>query len=111
MAGSNFVDYVKICCRSGKGGGGSAHFHRDKTTAKGGPDGGDGGRGGHIIMRGNSNQWPLLHLEYKRPVMPSHGENGSGNQKQGGGGRCMDIGDARGTIRRDAGSGGGGCRR
>ena len=61
--GSNFVDYVKICCRSGKGGAGSAHLHRDKRTAIGGPDGGDGGRGGHIILKGNTQFWTLLAPE------------------------------------------------
>ena len=61
MAGSNFVDYVKIFCRSGKGGAGSTHFHREKYIPKGGPDGGDGGRGGHIILRGNKDYWTLVH--------------------------------------------------
>jgi GTP-binding protein len=64
MSGSNFVDYVKIFCRSGKGGAGSTHFHREKFIPKGGPDGGDGGRGGHVILRGNKNYWTLLHLKY-----------------------------------------------
>ena len=68
MAGDNFVDYVKICCRSGAGGAGMAHFHRDKRTTKGGPDGGDGGRGGHIILKGNSHMWTLLPLKYKKHV-------------------------------------------
>ena len=63
---SNFVDYVKIFCRSGKGGAGSAHFLRDRNTAKGGPDGGDGGRGGHIIIIGNDQMWTLLHLKYQK---------------------------------------------
>ena len=66
MASSNFVDFVKIYCRSGKGGAGSAHLHREKYVAKGGPDGGDGGRGGHIILRGNSNYWTLLLLSLTR---------------------------------------------
>ena len=66
MSNSNFVDYVKICCRSGKGGAGSKHFHRDRTTAKGGPDGGDGGRGGHVILRGNKQIWTLLNLKYRK---------------------------------------------
>ena len=66
---SNFVDYVKIFCRSGKGGAGSTHFRRDKSTAKGGPDGGDGGNGGNIIIKGNSNMWTLLHLRYKKHIV------------------------------------------
>jgi len=74
--GSNFVDYVKICCRSGQGGSGSAHLHRDKNTAKGGPDGGDGGRGGHIILKGNSQLWTLLHLKFRKHVIAENGENG-----------------------------------
>ncbi|HTB05431.1 MAG TPA: GTPase ObgE [Bacteroidia bacterium] len=77
MAESNFVDYVKICCRSGKGGAGSVHFHRDKTVAKGGPDGGDGGRGGHIILRGNKQLWTLIHLKYRKHVIAGDGDNGS----------------------------------
>ena len=80
---SNFVDYVKIFCRSGKGGAGSAHFHRDKTTSKGGPDGGDGGQGGHIILKGNSQMWTLLHLKYKKHIFAEHGGVGSGNHKHG----------------------------
>ena len=66
MASSSFIDYVKIYCRSGKGGPGSLHFHRAKYVPKGGPDGGDGGRGGHIILRGNRNLWTLLHLKYQK---------------------------------------------
>jgi GTP-binding protein len=77
MAESNFVDYVKICCRSGKGGQGSVHFHRDKTVAKGGPDGGDGGRGGHIILRGNKQLWTLIHLKYRKHVIATDGERGT----------------------------------
>ena len=77
MSNSNFVDYVKIFCRSGKGGGGSTHFHREKYIPKGGPDGGDGGRGGHIILRGNKDYWTLLHLKYDRHVQAEHGGNGS----------------------------------
>ncbi|MEN9444824.1 MAG: hypothetical protein RIS47_1714, partial [Bacteroidota bacterium] len=68
MADSNFVDYVKIFTRSGSGGGGSTHFYRDKLTAKGGPDGGDGGRGGHVILRGNSQLWTLIHLKYRKHI-------------------------------------------
>ena len=69
MAESNFVDYVKIYCRSGKGGRGSTHMRREKYIPNGGPDGGDGGRGGHVILRGNRNYWTLLHLRYDRHIM------------------------------------------
>ena len=69
---SNFVDYVKIFCRSGNGGAGSKHFRREKFEPKGGPDGGDGGRGGHIILRGNDQMWTLLHLKYKRHIFAGH---------------------------------------
>ena len=75
MAESNFVDYVKIYCRSGKGGRGSSHFRRAKYIPKGGPDGGNGGRGGHIYLRGNRNYWTLLHLKYDRHIMATNGEN------------------------------------
>ena len=77
MKETNFVDYVKFCARSGAGGAGSAHFYRDKLTAKGGPDGGDGGRGGHIILRGNSQLWTLLHLKYRKHIIAKGGENGA----------------------------------
>ena len=77
MAESNFVDYVKIYCRSGKGGRGSMHMHRAKYVPNGGPDGGDGGRGGDVILRGNRNYWTLLHLKYDRHVFAGHGGNGS----------------------------------
>ena len=83
MAESNFVDYVKIYCRSGKGGRGSTHMHRDNLTAKGGPDGGDGGRGGHVILRGNRNYWTLLHLKYERHVFAGNGESGSSSRSFG----------------------------
>lgn len=83
MAGSNFIDYVKIFCRSGKGGAGSLHFFRAKYIPKGGPDGGDGGRGGHVILRGNRNLWTLLHLKYKRHVFATNGEAGSANRSSG----------------------------
>jgi GTP-binding protein len=102
---SNFVDYVKIFCRSGKGGAGSAHFLRDKTTAKGGPDGGDGGHGGHIILRGNEQMWTLLHLRYKKHIFAEHGGIGSGNHRHGkdGGHQVIDV--PLGTIARDAETG------
>lgn len=83
MAESNFVDYVKIYCRSGKGGRGSTHMRREKYVANGGPDGGDGGRGGHVILRGNRNYWTLLHLKYDRHAMAGHGESGSKNRSFG----------------------------
>lgn len=80
MAESNFVDYVKIYCRSGKGGRGSMHMRRAKYIPNGGPDGGDGGRGGHVILRGNRNYWTLLHLRYERHAFATHGGNGSRNK-------------------------------
>ena len=83
MAESNFVDYVKIYCRSGKGGRGSTHMRREKYVPNGGPDGGDGGRGGHVILRGNRNYWTLLHLKYDRHAMATHGESGSKNKSFG----------------------------
>ena len=83
MAESNFVDYVKIYCRSGKGGRGSTHMRREKYVPNGGPDGGDGGRGGHIILRGNRNYWTLLHLKYDRHALAGHGESGSKNRSFG----------------------------
>ena len=83
MASDNFVDYVKIHCTSGNGGGGSAHFRREKYIPKGGPDGGDGGRGGHVILRGNKQLWTLLHLKFKKHIKAGHGVHGSGNLKTG----------------------------
>ena len=83
MAETNFVDYVKIFCRSGKGGRGSAHFRREKYIPKGGPDGGDGGDGGSVILRGNRNYWTLLHLRYQRHIFAGHGEPGGGAQRSG----------------------------
>ncbi|MBC8265724.1 MAG: GTPase ObgE [Flavobacteriales bacterium] len=102
---SNFVDYVKIFCRSGKGGAGSAHFLRDKTTAKGGPDGGDGGDGGHIIIKGNEQMWTLLHLKYKKHIFAEHGGVGSGNHKHGKDGASSYLEVPLGTIGKDAASG------
>ena len=80
---SNFIDYVKIYCRSGRGGRGSTHMHRAKYLPKGGPDGGNGGRGGHVILRGNRNYWTLLHLRYDRHIQAEHGGNGSKNKSSG----------------------------
>lgn len=105
MSGSNFVDYVKICCRSGKGGQGSTHFHRDKLTAKGGPDGGDGGRGGHIIVRGNAQLWTLLHLKYRKHVLGEDGGCGSSGLKTGADGTDLILEVPIGTIARDEESG------
>ncbi|MBK8079852.1 MAG: GTPase ObgE [Saprospiraceae bacterium] len=105
MAEQNFVDYVKICCRSGAGGAGSNHFHRDKTNAFGGPDGGDGGRGGHIIIRGNSNEWTLLSLKYRKHVTATSGVNGSGGMKTGAYGQDVYLDVPLGTVARDAETG------
>ena len=91
MAESNFVDYVKIYCRSGKGGRGSTHMRREKYIPNGGPDGGDGGRGGHVILRGNRNYWTLLHLKYDRHILAGHGESGSKNRSFGKGERTREC--------------------
>ena len=98
---SNFVDYVKICCKSGDGGAGSVHFHRDKNTAKGGPDGGDGARGGHIILRGNKQLWTLLHLKYRKHVIAEPGENGSSGLKTGHQGKDEILDVPIGTVVKD----------
>jgi GTP-binding protein len=105
VADSNFVDYVKICCRSGKGGGGSIHLHRDRNTAKGGPDGGDGGRGGHIILRGSSNVWTLIHLKYRKHVIAEPGGKGSSALKSGKDGEDIILEVPLGTVARDAETG------
>lgn len=105
MASTNFVDYVKIFCRSGAGGKGSAHLHRDKLTAKGGPDGGDGGRGGHIILKGNRNYWTLIHLKYQRHVFAGDGAAGSESRCTGGDGEDKVIDVPLGTVARDADTG------
>ncbi|MGB3064724.1 GTPase ObgE [Sphingobacterium thalpophilum] len=103
--GSNFVDYVKVCCRSGHGGAGSAHLHRDKHTAKGGPDGGDGGRGGHIILKGTSNLWTLLHLKYRKHIIASNGESGGSALRTGATGQDEILEVPLGTIAKDAETG------
>ncbi len=103
--GSNFVDYVKICCRSGHGGAGSAHLHRDKTTAKGGPDGGDGGRGGHVVVKGNAQLWTLLHLKYRKHVIAGNGESGGAALQTGKTGKDDILEVPLGTIARDAETG------
>lgn len=105
MAEQNFVDYVKICCRSGAGGAGSMHFLRDKHTSMGGPDGGDGGRGGHIILRGNANVWTLLALKYQKHVIASPGVSGSGKNSSGANGKDVILEVPLGTVARDAETG------
>jgi GTP-binding protein len=105
MSGSNFVDYVKICCRSGKGGAGSAHLHRDIRTATGGPDGGDGGRGGHIIVTGNAQLWTLLHLKFRKHVIAGDGDPGSSSLSSGKTGRDEILEVPLGTICSDAETG------
>lgn len=105
MPAPNFVDYVKICCRSGAGGAGSAHFHRDRYTSKGGPDGGDGGRGGHIILKGNRQLWTLLHLKYRKHVIAGNGQPGSFQQKKGADGEDVVLEVPLGTVARDAETG------
>lgn len=105
MAESNFVDYVKIYCRSGNGGRGSTHFHREKFIAKGGPDGGDGGRGGHVILRARTNYWTLIHLRYARHVFAEHGVSGSGACSTGKSGEDSYIDVPVGTVAYDAETG------
>ncbi len=105
MAESNFVDYVKIFCRSGKGGAGSAHLHRDNLTMKGGPDGGDGGRGGHIILHANSNIWTLIHLKYARHVFAGNGGGGGSSRSYGKDGEDKIIDVPIGTVAHDAETG------
>lgn len=102
MSGSNFVDYIKIYCRSGSGGAGSAHFRREKFEPKGGPDGGDGGRGGHIILRGNDQMWTLLHLKYKRHIFAGNGGMGGRQQSSGADGKDEIIQVPLGTIARNS---------
>ena len=101
MEKSNFVDQIKIFCRSGHGGAGSKHFLRNKLTAKGGPDGGDGGRGAHIILKGNAQLWTLLHLRYFKNILAEDGENGSGNNSTGRNGKDIIIEVPLGTIARN----------
>jgi len=105
VAESNFVDYVKICCRSGKGGAGAMHLHRDKHTAKGGPDGGDGGKGGSIILRGNSQMWTLLHLKYRKHVIAADGGNGEAALRKGADGKDEILEVPLGTVAKDAETG------
>ncbi|MBD5172323.1 MAG: GTPase ObgE [Bacteroidales bacterium] len=105
MADSNFIDYVKILCRSGKGGAGSRHYHRAKYIPKGGPDGGDGGRGGHIILRGNRHLWTLLPLRYQRHIFATDGESGGAGRSHGKDGEDRIIEVPVGTAVFDADSG------
>lgn len=105
MAESNFIDYVKILCRSGKGGAGSRHFHRAKYVPKGGPDGGDGGRGGHIILRGNRNMWTLLPLKYRRHIFAGNGQSGGAGRSFGKDGEDIIVDVPCGTVVYDAETG------
>jgi GTPase len=105
MADSNFVDYVKIYCRSGNGGAGSMHFRREKFVPNGGPDGGDGGRGGHVIIRGNAQMWTLIHLKYARHVFAEHGISGSGANCTGSDGKDAIIEVPLGTVAKDVDTG------
>ena len=105
MGNSNFVDYVKINCRSGKGGAGSAHLRREKYVPKGGPDGGDGGRGGHVILQGNAQMWTLLHLKYTKHIKAEHGEAGGRQTSTGASGKDEIIEVPLGTVARDSESG------
>jgi GTP-binding protein len=101
MEKTNFIDYIRIFCRSGHGGPGSRHFMRTKFNPTAGPDGGDGGRGGHIILKGNKNLWTLLHLRYYKNVHAENGESGSGNNCTGRSGKDVIIEVPLGTIARD----------
>jgi GTP-binding protein len=98
---NNFIDYIRIFCRSGHGGAGARHFMRNKLTAKGGPDGGDGGRGGHIILKGNAQLWTLLHMRYFKNVLAEHGEGGSKNNCTGHDGKDIILEVPLGTIAKD----------
>lgn len=105
MAGQNFVDYVKINCRTGNGGAGSAHFRREMFAPQGGPDGGDGGRGGHILIRGNEQMWTLLHLKYKRHIRAEHGKPGGGSRSSGAQGDDIILEVPLGTVAKDVKTG------
>ena len=105
MAESNFVDYVKIHCKSGSGGAGSAHLRREKFVAFGGPDGGDGGRGGHVILLGNQQMWTLLHLKFKKHIKAGNGEGGGKQRSTGADGEDVILEVPLGTIARDAEAG------
>lgn len=105
MASSSFIDYVKINARSGAGGSGSVHFRREKHVAKGGPDGGDGGRGGHVILRGSTQLWTLLHLKYTKHVRAEAGKSGEGGRRAGAQGKDIILEVPLGTIARNAETG------
>ena len=105
MSESNFVDYVKIFCKSGSGGAGSAHLRREKFVAYGGPDGGDGGRGGHVILMGNEQMWTLLHLKYQKHIKAGNGESGGKQRSSGADGEDVTIDVPLGTIVKDAETG------
>lgn len=105
MADSNFIDYVKIFCASGNGGKGSMHLRREKYIPKGGPDGGDGGRGGHIILRGNPQFWTLIHLKYRKHIKAEHGGDGSGALCKGKNGKDIYLDVPLGTVAKDAETG------
>lgn len=105
MEKASFVDYIRIFCRSGKGGAGSAHFMRTKFNANAGPDGGDGGRGGHIILKGNAQLWTLLHLRYHKNILAENGEPGGGNNRSGKSGKDIIIEVPLGTVAKDEDSG------
>ena len=101
MTEGNFVDYIKIFAASGKGGKGSVHLHREKFIQKGGPDGGDGGRGGHVILRGNKGMWTLIHMKFKKHFKAEHGGDGSKSRSTGKDGNDVYIDVPLGTIIRD----------
>ncbi|GAA0891502.1 GTPase ObgE [Fulvivirga kasyanovii] len=101
MSSSNFIDYVKFCSRSGAGGAGSVHFRREKHVPKGGPDGGNGGRGGHIILKGNSQLWTLLHLKYQKHVIAGNGKPGEGGRRSGAQGEDIILEVPLGTVAKD----------
>ncbi len=105
MADSNFIDYVKICCRSGKGGAGSRHFNRTKISPRGGPDGGDGGKGGDIVLCGNTQTWTLLHLKYRKHIFAEDGVGGSESNSSGRMGESQILQVPLGTVARDAETG------
>ncbi len=105
MANSNFIDYVKINCKSGAGGAGSSHFRREKFVDQGGPDGGDGGRGGHVILRATTQVWTLLHLKYKKHIRATSGDGGSGARCSGSQGEDVYLDVPLGTIAKDAETG------
>ncbi len=104
MSNPNFIDHVRFCSRSGKGGAGCLHFHREKFVEKGGPDGGDGGRGGHVILRGNKQLWTLLHLKYRKHVVAPDGKGGEGENRTGATGRDVILEVPLGTVVRDGDS-------